>query len=354
MRILHVTQAYGGGLSRAIEQIVALTPQHEHFLLGKGVEIDSAGQGGFRAVRLLPANHLEAMRNLIATAGELMPDVVHAHSSWAGMYARAVKLPIPVVYEPHCYAFEMEGVVKRIAYFSAEWLLARRLATVVVLSEHESKLARKLSHSGRQVYLPNVPSLPIVVQEAGHKRDRSVVMVGRLCQQKDPAYFAELAHIVHGLDPTIDFRWIGDGDAAHRATLLHAGVVVTGWLNGTELASELSTAGCYVHTARYEGFPLSVLDAAAQRVPILARAIPAFDGSRLRQVRTIQQMAIEIVQVMDSGEFVAQLQILNDALLSEMNADRQVAALADLYSGTRAELPIGAVDVVSSVKGLIS
>ncbi len=76
--------------------------------------------------RLHPLAAIAGVRRLVS---QLAPDVVHAHSSFPGVYARAALLHGPrLVYTPHCFAFERRDVgwVARSTYRAVERALRGR------------------------------------------------------------------------------------------------------------------------------------------------------------------------------------------------------------------------------------
>jgi glycosyltransferase involved in cell wall biosynthesis len=94
-----------------------------------------------------------------------------------------------------------------------------------------------------------------------------VVSMGRICYQKAPERFAELAARFQIAEVPARFVWIGGGSAAGEAALRASGVEVTGWLSSAQVQHWLSQADVYVQTSRWEGMPLSVLQALAAGVP---------------------------------------------------------------------------------------
>lgn len=334
-RILHVTECYAGGVSRAIDTLVGLAPEAEHHLVWSGDETPS-DDAGYRSIQTMPRLPWAAAMSIRRAVDRVQPDVVHAHSSWAGVFTRIAGLRVPIVYEPHCYKFddlEQPGAL-RAAYRVAEKVLAPGAHTTVVLSPHEEQLARAIAPKGRTHFLPNTASLrPSDAHPAtGFDTARTVFMIGRLSPQKDPSYFADVARAVRGEDESVRFRWIGDGDAAMRADLQSAGVEVTGWLSGDEMAAALAEPGLYLHVARYEGFPLSILDAAAFEHPVAVREIPAFDELGIPSARTPVEAAALVRQILDDADVRdAAIRAARD-LDATMNTEAQRRALDDLYS----------------------
>ncbi|MCI2956082.1 glycosyltransferase [Agromyces atrinae] len=320
-------------MSRAIYNAVDLTPENEHILLWAGLERpdDSrfASVEPFHTTAIV--DRARAVREAVA---RLQPDFVHAHSSWAGVYSRLFRVDAPVIYQPHCYKFEdrAESPVKRLFYWVAESALSLRTSAVVVLSPREDRMAKKLNPSVDRAFVPNSPTLePSGASTSGALYNR-VFMIGRISKQKDPHYFLRVAEIVRASEPATSFVWVGDGDIDTRDALIAAGVDVTGWLGADELSALLREGGVYLHSAAYEGFPLSVLDAAAFDVPIVARAIPAFDGAPVIQASSEAEAARLVVALRRGDERVRRdAAAAGIALLESMSREKQSEGLRALY-----------------------
>ncbi len=280
---------------------------------------------------------LAAVRTLRRTVRELRPDIVHAHSSWAGMTARASMLGIPVVYQPHAFVFDGDtrGPSVRAVFRGVEALLARRTAAFVVLTPHERRLAVALGGTAPAVIVPNRPSVSRTVGRTSGPSTWGppvVAMVGRISAQKDPAFFARVAREVTARRPDVSFVWIGDGDPTLATVLTDAGVRITGWMTGSALAAELGGASVYFHSANYEGFPLSVLDAAALDRPVVARRIDALADSPLHTFVGESRCSAAVLRAIEDPTFRSELKAAGRSLLAEMNADSMGSALDELYN----------------------
>lgn len=275
-RILHVTECFAGGVKRAIEARVDVAVTHEHHLLFAGTEtVDT--ESAWSSVTPMPTGHVHAVAAIRSAVKKLRPDIVHAHSSWAGFHTRLLALPCPVVYEPHCFKFDDPNLSPLLgwAFRAAERVLARRTAAFGTLSTHEARLAQSIAPGISSVRLENTPSIVGVPSDPTIGRQRSsVVMVGRLARQKDPHYFVSTVREIRRRDSTLRAVWVGDGEALYRRMLEDEGIEVTGWVGSDEVRERLRDA-VYVHCAAYEGLPLTILDAAAADAPIVARAIPS-------------------------------------------------------------------------------
>ena len=333
-RVLHVTACFSTGVARAISTMVEMTPELEHHLLWEGD--DDPTDVPFASAERLPAGLPARVRAVRRAARRTRCDVVHAHSSRAGVYARLAGVRAEIIYQPHAYKLLDPALVTpvRAPIHLVERILGSRTDQVVVLSGQEEQLARRLAPQAAITLLPNVPSLADHGPQppSGLDRRRSVVMSGRVTAQKDPAYLADVARELRKADRTVSVRWLGGPDDPQLADrLVRQGVTVTGWLPPEELARELSQAGVYLHTATYEGFPLSVLDAAWCRAPVLVRDIPAFAGTALASVGPPAEAAARSLAVLDDPVLRRRVCAGSESLLTTMSREGQRRALARIY-----------------------
>jgi glycosyltransferase involved in cell wall biosynthesis len=276
MRVLHVTEALGGGVQSAIANYIDHLPEIEHAVYSRARD----GQSTYSWSR--PVEHERYTGGLAGFFVRLVrkvrqerPDIVHLHSSFAGA-ARAVLPPgTAVVYSPHCYAMERRdlGAVPRAGFAAIEWLLARRTRAVVAVSPREAELSRRLNARVPVVVALNPAPFEAPASRAPAADPAEVVMVGRISPQKDPGLFAAVASETR--NAPWRYVWIGDGDPDAREELVRAGVEVTGWTTPDVAAQRVARARLYLHSAAWEGGPLSTIEAAALGTPVLARDIPS-------------------------------------------------------------------------------
>lgn len=308
VRVLHVTECWGSGVASAVHAYIKATPGHDHWLLMAHDAADPllGEESLLRGLRVFADGHLARIRDVAAAHREIRPDIVHAHSSYAGFYVRSCP-SVPrrrIVYTPHCYAFERTdvGLPARYGFRLAEALLAPRTGVVAAVSPREAELATGLRARQRVVYVPNaVPDAVPGGPAPRPRRERSVltaVSVGRVCAQKDPAFLAAAAR---ASGPEVRWVWAGDGDPALRRVLAEAGVTVTGWLPREEVLTLLGTADVYVHTASWEGAPVSVLEAAGAGLPVVARDIPALRSLGVPGLVTTPAACARAVQDLGEG-----------------------------------------------------
>ncbi|MCT1550183.1 glycosyltransferase family 4 protein [Brevibacterium casei] len=313
--------------------MAANSPQIEHVIAYHGSGTPPTGL--FDREHRITGGPLTRMRRFRQLLRDIEPSIVHAHSSWAGGYARFGRRPgMPVIYQPHCYKF-VDPTLSRLQVAgirAVERRLLRNTTVTVVLSLAERQAALSLG-STATVEVPNVPTVPPGEVRTADRTRRRIVMVGRISPQKDPEFFSRVAQVLRRLTGTVEAVWVGDGDSDLKERLRQSGVKVTGWLDTVRLSELLSEGGVYVHTARYEGLPLSVLDAAQRGLPVVLRRVPSFTGVLEEfQVDTAEELAAEASRLVnDPDEYSAALARIQPWLEAHSNA-AQAYALDSLYT----------------------
>lgn len=287
--VLHVVESMGGGVATAVSDYVSNAPECEHHItmaerLSARVSLDPEIK--FASVTSMPKGHVPRIWQLRRQVAQLGPRaILHAHSSFGGLYARlaAITTRNPVVYTPHCYGFERTDLTPtaRAAVYAAEWVMARRTTVVAGCSPHEATLATKLRPAGTAIFVPNLgPQVKRhrVLTRAVPRSEIRLVGAGRAVQQKDPKFFCAAVRALRSSGVSVNATWIGGGDARVEAMLREAGIRVTGWLDREDAVAAFANADVYLHSAAWEGFPIAILEAAAQRLPIIVRSLDCFQG----------------------------------------------------------------------------
>jgi glycosyltransferase involved in cell wall biosynthesis len=290
LHVLHVVEALGSGIATAIEDYVRSTPDHHHTVLAYR---RPSAQTGDELERLtlrvlpLPEGRLAQIRTVRHWVRTLRPDLVHAHSTYAGVYVRLFARPPAgsMVYTPHAYPFERRDVpaIVRGAYWAVEAALSLGGGCVAAVGHREAELAARLPGRQAVIHLPNIvrdlrprPSGP--PGQAGSRGGLRLAMLGRISPQKGPDFFGRAARLSQARGLPIEWIWVGGGRPEEERALREAGALVTGWVPRQTALDRLATADAYIHTAAWEGFPVSVLEAAALDLPIVARRIPALEA----------------------------------------------------------------------------
>lgn len=355
MRVLHVSEAMGGGISSSLLAMVESTPQVDHHLLAHarashdiGVDLDDR----FSSVTVMPSNPLAAVRTLRGVARRLFPDIVHAHSSIAGALVRVAGLDRPsIVYSPHCFAFERRDVsgARRRLYTAIERSLVSRTNLFVAVAPHEIELAAALGHR-RTAYVPNRTMEPSPTS-VRHGAPLRIVTVGRVCAQKDWRYLIHLKRYVDSHCPVeASWQWLGGGDPAAEAELRAAGIAVSGWLDHDRTLAEMADAHVYVHTAAWEAAPISIFEAAALGLPLALRSIAPLDSLRLPGLSaSIVDLASRIASLADEDRWLL-AQRDSYEVVERHSREWQGQHLLDAYAQVNGAQPIVADGLVTPLR----
>ncbi|WP_448852721.1 glycosyltransferase family 4 protein [Corynebacterium sp. 335C] len=286
--ILHVTECYGGGVESMLRRYASVAPDARHVLLWNARRTadpgDPAATGLFDELIAMPEGHAGAVRAVRRAVRDVRPDLVHAHSSFAGAYARLALGWDPrtrglVAYTPHGLIIEDSGrpLPKRLVFLGAEAVLSLLGGTFAGCSPREDRLLGRINPFPRRRPIPNglvAGEVPDLEWEPG--KPPEVGIAARIDAVRRPDVFADVARRVRAEHPDVRFTWIGDGPADLRALLEDAGVEVTGWAPKEEVLRRMSGLSAYLHCAAQDGFPVAVLEAFAVGVPVLVPSIAAF------------------------------------------------------------------------------
>ena len=353
-RILHVTEAMGGGTAGAVVEFVRSTPQFEHHLLFRrrpGSELGIRYEELFASCREAGAGPVRLARALRETLPAVAPRILHLHGTWAGLVGRTVIPAVArsatgpaILFTPHCFSFErsdLPPVATRLLR-AAERAVAASTDLAVCVSPREADLATELGIPAAVV--PNTTRARTArsggTRPSAAGRDGSVVTVGRVGPQKDPGFLLRVKALLDGDDRTrgVTWTWVGGGDPRGEAALRAAGVRVTGWRSPAQVRSHLVAADVYLHTAAWESCPLSLLEAAAAGLPLVARSVPALDSLGLDpDLGTAEAVAAELATVLDTGR--PGRPRLQEAFAARHTPQAQVAALADAYAQVLGPIP---------------
>lgn len=273
-RILFVAEAMGGGVFTFLVGLCNELAEYYDIYVAYGIR--SQTPDDFRKyfddrIRLMrvrnfersidPRHDLGAFLELRKIADKVKPDLIHLHSSKAGALGRWAfnGKKIPLFYTPHGYSFLMSNynVTKRLSYRMVEKLSAIRSCTTISCSEGEHRETLKLTKNARFVNNGiNVDEMKRMMEAIGEceEESSSIFTLGRICFQKNPALFNEIAMKM----PDLHFVWIGDGEL--RDVLNAPNIEVTGWLNREEAMRKSMSSKIFILTSLWEGLPMSLLE----------------------------------------------------------------------------------------------
>ena len=349
--VLHITEAFGGGIQTALCSYAKSTEGDpiRHLLLARLRPQDDTGlaiKNLFDEVETVDGGLLHFYRCARKAVLQYKPDIIHLHSSFAGFLCRFLpKGHAKLVYTPHCYAFERRDIPdwKQEVYMRLETLGLSRIDVIAGCSERECELGLELG-AKRAVHLNNYAELSPELMEDSQATSEDneqhaetprtkVVIVGRVSPQKDPEFLLETIDHLRSFPEfdQVQLQWLGGGDQDKEQELRAAGVDVTGMIPHHVLMKTLKDADLYLHTAAWEGMPLTLLEAARLNVPMVLRIIGATQNLHYPfLVSTPDAMAQQIVDYCRNPQhpdYQSSLVSINDAF----SAEKQRSALIEIY-----------------------
>ncbi|MBA2461328.1 MAG: glycosyltransferase family 4 protein [Actinobacteria bacterium] len=222
-------------------------------------------------------------RDVIRTVRAEKPDLLHTHLVHADIYgaiaARALRVPyLSTRHNDDRYLLGPFRYVDRTFARGACRLIAISDAVRAFLAAagHDPKKLETIHYgldelpAARSEVTPEVAGIPPGVP--------LLLAVGRLIAQKDHATLLRAFAAVRQLHPEVRLAILGSGpfEAATRAQVVELGlgeaVVLPGRL---EIRDWLERADVFVHTSRWEGFGIVLLEAMLASLPVVATRVSA-------------------------------------------------------------------------------
>jgi glycosyltransferase involved in cell wall biosynthesis len=287
LRIMHIAEALGGGVLEVVRELTAgLLGRGHTVCLAYGVRPetpeDIASLMDPRLTlhrtswqdRSLPAL-VAASAEIRRIADEWEPDVIHLHSSFAGMSgAISLARSYPIIYSPHSYAFQMRshGILRRAAYLGFELFVTRRVHAIGAVSSHEGDIAENVLRARNVIVVRNGlrDFDERVVDREPSGTGKKVAAAGRISSQRQPEACARILARVSDL---AELEWLGGVPRPESAAepLFQAAIPISGWLGAHELRNRLSELTIYLHWSAWDGLPMTVLEAIAAGAVVVGR-----------------------------------------------------------------------------------
>ncbi len=312
LKVIHLITRldFGGAQQNTLWTARNLNPEKYEAVLacGKGGELDNEAQensekGFYRIVffsflrrEVSPFADLAALFSLWLFFKKEKPDIVHTHSSKAGILGRlaawAAGIKV-VVHTYHGFGFNdfQNSVVKKI-YVFLERLCAGLSRALIFVSRSNWNYALKngigpeskfhLIRSGVDLsrFPASVSDPEIKKREMGFETNAPLVLsIGNLKPQKNPLDFVLMASKVLREIPRAQFLFIGEGplrDAVEekaRELGVFERMRFPGWRK--DAAEWISISDVFVLTSLWEGLPRSLVEAMKSGAP---SAVYATDG----------------------------------------------------------------------------
>jgi glycosyltransferase involved in cell wall biosynthesis len=226
-----------------------------------------------------PLQDIASWRALSAIARRVQPDVLHLHSSKAGLVGRLVawRLGLPAVYTVHGWGFG-PGRRWHVALFVrlTEWLCRPFTRRYIAVSHTDRRIgARALALNADRICTIYNGTAFVAKPHLADSRRLSLIMVARNDHPKDyPTFFKALARadfdeamvVGHGTDAPLFI--------AQARELLGAKVDRVKFLGArSDVEILLEQANVMVLSSRFEGLPISLIEAMSKGLALLGSRV---------------------------------------------------------------------------------
>ena len=365
MKILHVAQKTKGGVATHMAQLVTAQAA-EHGVENVVIVVGNDEKHFFEAI---PPSTLRLFRSSARRPGAFAgmarfahrviaaerPDILHIHSTFAGVLIRARYLFTPaarrpaIVYCAHGWAFNMQipAWQKRI-YVAIERLMARVTDRILCISrfEQDSAVAVGLPPGKLAMVHNGLPPLDgdVALVPRFDPDTLNLLFIGRTTPQKGlPDLFAAMALLG---DRPIHLHTVGDRMDETRPA--PPNITEHGWKPRDLLPGYIAAADAIVMPSRWEGFGLAAIEAMRQ-----SRAVVASDADALPEIvrpglsgylypRGDVAALARVLTGLNREDLRTIGQSGRDLFLADFTEDRMIARIAQLYRDvTRPAQPRG-------------
>jgi glycosyltransferase involved in cell wall biosynthesis len=293
LKVVHVIEALGGGvytyfkdlsyffgddeISKEIQTTIIysgnrkeIDPSKIAVEFSKGVSLVEVNM----VMNLSPIEDLKSTIQLYKQLKKINPDIIHLHSSKAGVLGRIAAFILlkktKVFYSPHGYSFlraDISNANKWLFWSIEKCFQFIFRGTTIACGDTEFGISKKI---GQSLLIRNGIDIDEVRQnfKPNSNPKLTIGIVARITFARNPKLFNDIALQF----PNYNFVWIGDGDL--RDLITAPNIKITGWLlNRGEVMKELNNIDIYMQTSLWEGLPIAVLEAMAMEKPVIATNI---------------------------------------------------------------------------------
>lgn len=274
--IMHIAEAFGSGVLNYIKNLSTWQSREYQIYVAYGIrpetpdnfreqfdsKINFIKVDGFtREIDLF--HDITAFKFIRKIVREIHPDLIHLHSTKAGILGRwAINCNrYKVLYSPHAYSFLMMncGFFKRNVYRWIEKISDKKRCLTVADIDGELEASKQVTQNS--ICIPNgIDTLEMdeIINQADHlkteRRRPTICMLGKIVYQKNPELFNDIAKEF----PNIDFVWIGAGPLEDK--LDSPNIEVTGWLTRVQATAKIMESDIFLFPSAWESLSIALLE----------------------------------------------------------------------------------------------
>ena len=287
MKILHVAETAKGGVGSVITDLVTSASENEHLVLVPKSHADhilyNKKYTFIRSGRNI-SSFLRLAHAFIKVFNTKKPEIIHLHSTYAGLIVRFLSLFIPsirktkIIYTPHAFPFLMtkQSVLINKLSIYLERTLSKFTDMIVCNSIYERNMALNVGidkdklltiYNGVEVQSNYLCKKKIDENDTSQIK---TLFVGRFDYQKG---YDILLEIVRKVEGNFSFDVIGEGVNEYVERLDKNNLNYHGWLSKKEIEEYYKNSTFLIMPSRWESFGLIAVEAQSFGLPVLANNI---------------------------------------------------------------------------------
>lgn len=292
MKILYlITKAERGGAQSVVADLLRAHKERGDSVVlvsgNYGYLIDESKTLGFEAKVLSSLGNTFNPFSIYKTyvllrrfAKKISPDIVSCHSSFAGIVGRiALGRRYKTIFTAHGIAFTQGAPLwRKPVAILAEFVASRFCEKIIAVSENDKKTMKRFLLLGDKKIVTVHNGVDVPVDISFPKKDHfSITFIGRLVLPKNPFILIDALDILkRGGDKMPHLHIVGNGkqfsDLEKMTRDLSLGEYVTfeGECDKLKVRSILRETSLFVLPTKWEGFPITILEAMAEGCAVLA------------------------------------------------------------------------------------
>ncbi|MBW4671707.1 MAG: glycosyltransferase family 4 protein [Cyanomargarita calcarea GSE-NOS-MK-12-04C] len=221
-----------------------------------------------------------AVKECISLINKIKPDIIHAHSSKAGVIARIAGwiTKTPTVFTAHGWGFTPGTPrFRRTIALIAEKRLASLSGKLICVSESDRSLAKNCGVGNDKsliVVRYGIENIPVTLANTLQQPPR-LIMVARFNEQKDQATLLKAIAEIKKYNFHLDL--VGSGVFLESCQALAKSLEITDKVSflgdRRDVPELLAKSQIFILSTHYEGLPISILEAMRGGLPVVATSV---------------------------------------------------------------------------------
>lgn len=273
MKILYIiTKSEYGGAQSVVVHLANYMSQHHEVIVAAGEGNGQMWSMLYPNIKRLNCKHLRrsvslwhdslALLEFRKMYSQYQPDIIHLHSSKAGMLGRMAFPTHRVVYTVH--GFDSIRLAYR-SFLGLERLMQKFCQAIIGVSRYDEYMMRKEHIDNNVGYIYNGIERPIVKPgisfDLPKKYRKTILCVARLNPQKNSDLFLAIAKLL----PEYAFVWIGNEEEVVDCP---ENVYFLGSKANAGMYNAISDL--FILPSNYEGLPIVIIEAMSLGKPVVA------------------------------------------------------------------------------------